>query len=319
MGITIINPSQNFFTAFFVINETTTQKMNYRMQENKEIKALFNLIDDPDTEVFSIISDRIMNYGNSIIPNLENLWENTESNDVQNRIETLIHKLQYHELQNDLTEWSTNTYNDLLFGALLVAKYQYPDLHTTPILQDLDRIKRNIWLELNNYLTPLEQANVLCSILYNYYQLSGNEVTYENPNDFFINKVLESKRGNAISMGILYQVMCDLLDINASIISIPKQMIIAFYHTDYYADKCTEDAREKIHFYVDAVNGQAYSYADIHKYFKRINTIPTAEHFKPLSHKRTIQILLEEVGKCFYKSNSPDKIEEVTALVKILG
>lgn len=283
------------------------------------MKALFNLIDDPDTEVFSVVSERILEYGNNIIPHLENLWENTVCNDVQKRIEILIHKLQYYELQNDLTEWSSNTYNDLLFGALLVSKYQYPDLHTTPILQDLDRIKRNIWLELNNYLTPLEQANVLSSILYNYYQLSGNEVSYESPNDFFINKVLECKRGNAISMGILYQVMCDLLDINASIINVPKQMIIAFYHTDFYADKSKEDAREKIHFYVDAVNGQAYSYKDIQNYFKRINVTPTAEHFKPLSHKRTIQILLEEVGKCFYNSNLVDKKEEVTALAKILG
>ena len=292
--------------------------MNSNTKQHKEIEALFNLIDDPDTEVYSIVSDRIVNYGNSIIPNLENLWENTINGDVQKRIETLIHKLHYHGLQNDLTEWSSNTYNDLLFGALLVAKYQYPDLHTAPILQDLDRIKRNIWLELNNYLTPLEQANVLCSILYNYYELSGNEVSYESPNDFFINKVLESKRGNAISMGILYQVMCDLLDINASIINIPKQMIIAFYHSDFYADKSTEDAREKIHFYVDAVNGQAYSYLDIQKYFKRINITPTAEHFKPLSHKRTIQILLEEVGKCFNNSDLVEKKEEVTALAKIL-
>lgn len=288
------------------------------MHDNKEVNALFNLLDDPDAEVYSIISERLMKYGNSIIPNLENVWENSVCNNVQNRIETLIHKLQYHELQNDLTEWSSNTYNDLLFGALLVAKYQYPDLHTTPILQDLDRIKRNIWLELNNNLTPLEQANVLCSILYNYYQLSGNEVCYENPNDFFINKVLESKRGNAISMGILYQVMCDLLDINASIINIPKQMIIAFYHSDFYADKSNDDARDHIHFYVDATNGQAYSYKDIELYFKRISLKPTKEHFKQLSHKRTIQILLEEVGKCFYNSNLEEKRVEVTALAKIL-
>lgn len=288
------------------------------MQKNKEVNALLSLIDDPDTEVFEIISERIMNYGKDIVPNLENLWENTECNNIQNRIEELIHKLQYKELKNDLTEWSSNTYNDLLFGALLVAKYQYPDLHTTPILQDLDRIKRNIWLELNNNLTPLEQANVLSSILYTYYQLRTNDVCYENPNDFFINKVLECKRGNAISMGILYQVMCDLLDINASIINIPKQMIIGFYHSDFYAAKSIVDPREKIHFYIDAVNGQAYSYAEIEKYFKRIGEKPTDEHFKPLSQKRIIKILLEEVGKCFNSSKLEEKREEVSALAKIL-
>lgn len=288
------------------------------MNPNNELTALFKLLDDPDKEIFSIVSNKIMDYGNEVIPNLENEWETNYDSVVQNRIEILIHKLQYNNLQKDLTEWSADTYNDLLFGSLLVAKYQYPDLHTTPILQDLERIKRNIWLELNSYLTPLEQANVLCSILYNYYDLKSSDICYENPNDFFINKVLESKKGNAISMGIIYQVMCDLLDINASIINIPKQMIIAFYHSDFYADKSTLDAREHIHFYVDAVNGQAYSYSDIHKYFKRINVTPTVDHFKPLSHKKIIKTLLEEVGKCFHIQQAEDKQEEVVALAKIL-
>jgi Transglutaminase-like superfamily len=288
------------------------------MNPNNELTALFKLLDDPDKEIFSIVSNKIMDYGNEVIPNLENEWETNYDSVVQNRIEILIHKLQYNNLQKDLTEWSADSYNDLLFGSLLVAKYQYPDLHTTPILQDLERIKRNIWLELNSYLTPLEQANVLCSILYNYYDLKSSDICYENPNDFFINKVLESKKGNAISMGIIYQVMCDLLDINASIINIPKQMIIAFYHSDFYADKSTLDAREHIHFYVDAVNGQAYSYSDIHKYFKRINVTPTVDHFKPLSHKKIIKTLLEEVGKCFHIQQAEDKQEEVVALAKIL-
>lgn len=288
------------------------------MHQSKEVKALFNLIDDPDTEVFSIVSQKIINYGNIIIPHLEDLWENSTEDNVQKRIETLIHKLQYQSLKNDLTNWSEDSYNDLLFGSLLVAKYQYPDLHTAPILQDLEKIKRNIWLELNNYLTPLEQANVLCSILYNYYNLSSNDLTYENPNDFFINKVLESKKGNAISMGIIYQIMCDLLDINASIINIPKQMIIAFYHSDFYASKSIGDTRNHIHFYVDAVNGQAYSYGDLVKYFKRINVEPTEEHFKPMSHKKIIKILLEEVGKCFIVKKADEKTEELVELAKIL-
>ncbi|MBA2761757.1 MAG: hypothetical protein H0U39_07320, partial [Segetibacter sp.] len=63
------------------------------MQENKEISALFHLIDDPDQEVFDTVSERIVSLGRAIIPNLENLWENTISEEVQSRIEMLIHKL----------------------------------------------------------------------------------------------------------------------------------------------------------------------------------------------------------------------------------
>ena len=168
------------------------------MQENREISALFTLIDDPDEEVFSTVSERIVHYGCSIIPNLENLWENSTSDDVQDRIEMLIHRLHFSDLVNDLTEWRDSAYHDLLLGSLLISKFQYPELHTTPVLQEIEKIRRNVWLELNSYLTPLEQANVISSILYNYYNLKGTEVSYINPDHFLINKVLQSKKGKLI-------------------------------------------------------------------------------------------------------------------------
>ena len=44
------------------------------MENNKEISALFILIDDPDEEVFDAVSQKIVDYGKPIIPNLEHLW-----------------------------------------------------------------------------------------------------------------------------------------------------------------------------------------------------------------------------------------------------
>ncbi|MDE3235895.1 MAG: hypothetical protein KGO81_08075 [Bacteroidota bacterium] len=289
------------------------------MQQTKEINALFTLIDDPDEEVYSTVSSRIIGFGKGIIPNLENLWENTISEDVQERIEMLIHRLHYTDLVSDLKEWKDSAYHDLLFGALLVAKFQYPDLHTTPVLQDIEKIRRNVWLELNNYLTPLEQANVLSSIIYNYYQLKGVEVAYNNPDEFFIHKVLETKKGNTISNGIIYQIMCDLLDINAKIINIPQQMIIAFYQSDHDPSNYIGHPQDKILFYVDAVNGQAYSHNDIQAYFKRISVPPVPSYYKPLTHKRIIQCLIEEVAKCFTLPSNQYKHDELLELAAILG
>ncbi len=288
------------------------------MNETKELSALFTLIDDPDEEVYSTVSERIVDFGKGIIPNLEHLWETTLSEDVQERIEMLIHRLHYTDLTHDLSEWRDSAYHDLLFGALLVAKFQYPDLHTTPVLQDIEKIRRNVWLELNSYLTPLEQANVLSSIIYNYYNLKGVEVSYTNPDDFFIHKVLAGKKGNAISNGIIYQVMCDLLDINAKIINIPKQTVIAFYHSDYDPATHIGHPQEKIHFYVDSINGQAYSHKDIENYFKKISVPPTAFYYKPLSHKRMIQVLLEETAKCFDLPSNQYKQKELLALAELL-
>ena len=185
-------------------------------------------------------------------------------------------------------------------------------------MQDIEKIRRNVWLELNSYLTPLEQANVLSSIIYNYYNLKGVEVNYTNPDEFFIHKVIETKKGNAITNGIIYQAMCDLLDIHAKVINIPKQMVIAFYHRDFDPATYIGHPQEKIIFFVDGVNGQAYGHQEIENYFKRISVPPIAAYYKPVSHKRIIQILLEETSKCFTLESNEYKQRELITLANLL-
>ena len=38
---------------------------------------------------------------------------------------------------------------------------QYPDLINNTVIQEVEKIRRNIWLELNSYLTVLEQVNII--------------------------------------------------------------------------------------------------------------------------------------------------------------
>ncbi len=287
------------------------------MQENKEISALFHLIDDPDEEVFSSVSERIVSLGRAIIPNLENLWENTPNADIQERIEMLIHKLHFRDLVNDFTHWKNGSC-ELLQGALLAARYRYPEMIATTTLQEMEKIRRNIWLELNSYLTPLEQVNVITGILYSYYKLKGNEVTYDIPEDFLINKVIEQKKGNAITNGILYLIICELLDIPIKAINIPKQFILGYFDIDYNFPNPIKQKSEKINFYIDPLNGQIYSHKDVENYFKRISVPPTPSYFRQITNKRIIQHLLEEFSKCFTDNANLYKKNDLIFLVKLL-
>jgi regulator of sirC expression with transglutaminase-like and TPR domain len=289
------------------------------MQENKEIKALFHLIDDPDQDVFDSVSNRIVSYGRGIIPNLENLWENTVSGEIQERIELLIHKLHYHDLTEDFQHWKSSSYQDLLTAALLVAKFQYPDLVTTPVLQEVEKLRRNIWLELNSYLTPLEQVNVLTSILYNYYGLKGTEVAYQHPEEFLINKLVETKRGNSISNGILYLLLSELLDIPIKAINIPRQFVLAYIKPEYEESAAQPGVQQRIEFFIDPMSGQVFSHKDVESYFKRIAVPPVAAYFRPLSHNRIIQTTLEEFSKCFDNEANAYKQKELLELSRLLN
>jgi regulator of sirC expression with transglutaminase-like and TPR domain len=288
------------------------------MEENREINALLHLIDDPDEEVFGAVSNRIIDFGKGIIPNLENLWENTVSEDVQVRIELLIHRLHYRDLTEEMELWSKNVHHDLLTGALLVARFQYPEMVTTQVYQDIEKLRRNIWLELNTYLTPLEQVNVLTSILYNYFSIKGTEVAYQQPEEFLINKQLETKRGNAIANGILYLILSELLDIPVRAINIPRQFVLSYFRSDYDFTRHTENFMYKSEFFIDPISGQVFTHKDVETYFKRINVPPVTSYFKPLSNKRIIQVLLEEFSKCFLDEKDQYKSVELLALASLL-
>ena len=288
------------------------------MEENREINALLHLIDDPDEEVFGAVSSRIIDFGKGIIPNLENLWENTVSEDVQERIELLIHRLHYRDLSEEMEQWSKNVHHDLLTGALLVARFQYPEMVTTQVYQDIEKLRRNIWLELNTYLTPLEQVNVLTSILYNYFNIKGTEVAYQQPEEFLINKQLETKRGNAIANGILYLILSELLDIPIRAINIPRQFVLSYFRSDYDFSRHTENFMYKSEFFIDPISGQVFTHKDVETYFKRINVPPVTSYFKPISNKRIIQLLLEEFSNCFTEEKDQYKRVELLALANLL-
>jgi regulator of sirC expression with transglutaminase-like and TPR domain len=288
------------------------------MEENKEISALFHLIDDPDEEVFKVVSTRIIDYGKGIIPNLENLWENTISGEVQERIELLIHRLHYQDLTEELMQWNKNSHQDLLTGAILVARFQYPELTTASIYQEVEKLRRNTWLELNSYLTPLEQVHVLTSILYNYYNLKGSEVGYQQTEDFLINKQLEAKRGNTIANGILYLILSELLDVPIRAVNIPRHFVLGYFKPDYDFTRHTENPLYKTEFFIDPTSGQVFTHADVDSYFKKINVPQVASYFKPLSNKRIIQTLLEEFSKCFDDEKNKYKKHELIALAGLI-
>lgn len=287
------------------------------MKENKEISALLHLIDDPDEYVYNTVSEKIISFGKGIIPNLENLWENSTNESLQERIELLIHRLHFRDLTEDFTNWAKGD-ADLLQGALLVARYHYPELQKNTVLQEIEKLKRNIWLELNSYLTPLEQVNVITSIIYNYYKQKGVEFAYTNPDDYLINKALESKKGNAVNNGIIYLVLCELLDVPIRAVNIPRQFILAYVDLQHDLLNPVGHASEKIKFYIDPLNGQIYSHKDVENYFKRISVPPTASYFRQLNNKRIIQFLLEELSKCFDNERNHYKMDELLLLANLL-
>ncbi|ODT52078.1 MAG: hypothetical protein ABS68_10255 [Niastella sp. SCN 39-18] len=287
------------------------------MKKNNEISALLRLIDDPDEYVYHTVSEKLVSLGKEIIPSLENLWETISNEETQERIEMLIHRVHFRDLSTEFIHWKNNKGN-LMQGALLAARYHYPDLEENIVLQEIEKIRRNTWLELSSYLTPMEQVNVVNSIFFNYYKQKGVEMSYDNPDHFLINKTLETHKGNAIGNGIIYLILCELLDLPVKAIHIPRQFILAYMDNEYEAFNQKGHSSEQIKFYIDALSGQMYAHKDIEAYFKKMSVHPASSYFRPQKNEKVIQFLLEELSKCFDNDRNNYKMDELLSLSAML-
>lgn len=288
------------------------------MWKSREIAALLQLIDDPDEEVFDTVSAKILHYGKEIIPNLESLWERTVDVEVQHRIEHLIHRVQFQNLQNDLLDWSNGRRQDLFRGALIVARYQFPELNVPSVLNQYEQIRRNVWLELNTYLTPLEQVNVINSILYNYYKFQGHELSEREPKHFCINQLLESRQGNGYTIGLLYLALCELLDVPVFAVDIPRQFVFAYIETVHQFYDTSEAGIQQTHFFIDPANGMVYTIKDVDAYLNKINA-PNREHpLLPLTPRQVLCKMLDELALCYRYKREDEKALEILQLKDLI-
>lgn len=287
-------------------------------EQDKEIRALLQLVDDPDSEVFDTVVARLLHYGREIIPRLESVWEATADEGLQERMELLIHRVHFNDLERELIEWNKAEEPDLFYAAVLITKYRFPDLNVQVLYSQFERLRRNVWLELNNYMSPLEQVNVLNSIIYNYYKLQGHELTERESKYFFLNNVLDSKAGNSYSIGIIYLAVCEALDIPIFAVDVPRQFIFAYIETlqSFLNDK---EIITQIQFYIDPISGMAYTQKDMDLYLRKINATDREQNFQIMSTRQIVRRMLEELSLCYSYRREDQNADEIQQLIMLIN
>ena len=286
----------------------------------KEVIALITLLDDPDEVIYSQVKDRFVILGPPAIPHLETAWENSFDAIMQKRIEIIIHTIQFEILQKALKKWALEEQEDLLKGILILSRYQYPDLDETKIRKDLDQIKQDVWLELNDDLTAIEKVKVLNHILFEVHQFSGNITNYHAPQNSFINNVLESKKGNPLMLSVLYMLICKELNIPIYGINLPQHFVLA-YLNDYanLIDVNNKTLSNNILFYINPFSkGLIFSQKDIDQFLKQLNLEAEAKYYIPCSNVEIVKRSLNNLIFSYEKLGYLEKVDELKGLDKQL-
>jgi regulator of sirC expression with transglutaminase-like and TPR domain len=283
-----------------------------------EVSALISLLDDPDEEIYTHIKDKLLSMGIQVIPVLEDAWEHSFDTLIQSRIESIIHKIQFEKTLRDLTEWLKPGNQKLLEGALLIAKYQYPDIDEVKVRKHIDQIRQDIWLEINANLTALEKVKVLNHIIFEVHGFSGNTTNYHAPQNSYLNNVLETKKGNPLSLSILYSIIAEDVGIPIFGVNLPEHFILAYIdETTLTEEGGLDDA--KVLFYINPFSkGSVFNKREIDSFLKQLKLDPQASFYEPCSNADILRRLLRNLIISYEKLGYPNKIEELKQLLMAL-
>ena len=271
--------------------------------EERELKALVSLLDDDDQQVVSHVEGKILSIGKEVIPFLEHEWESNLNPKVQNRIEELIHTLQYDLLRERLQNWYNGKEQDLLTGMWILATYQYPELELEKLKQDLEQIYYETWLEFRPDLYPFDQVKVINSVLFNKLRFGANTKNFHSPGNSMINVVLESRKGNPITLCVIYMLVAQKLKLPVHGVNLPNLFILT------YKD-------ENHQFYINAFNrGLIFSKQDIENYIHELHLVPQSSFFEACSSLEIVRRALRNLVMSFEKIGEHAKADEVKVLL----
>ncbi len=282
------------------------------LENNSEIRALVSLLDEPDERIYLDIRNKLLDYGTDVLPILESTWENTFNEDVQERIESLMHSIQYVKVYDELKVWINNEEHNLLDAYIIVSRFQYPDLDEMDIIEQINKLKRDVWLELNESLTAFEQIKVLNRIFFDLYQFTVNIKDIHLPQNSFVNTFLETKKGNALSLGILYIIIAQSQKIPVYGVNLPQNFVLA------YTKDFGKTDEEDVLFYINPVTkGVVFSKNEINNFLKQINTEPEKAFYTPCDNLSIIRRLVNNLMYSYSQLENDDKVEELKELLSL--
>ena len=243
------------------------------MDANTTIQALVRLIDDPDELVYRQVRDELMKFGTEVLPVLEQSWEQDYYGLLfQDRIENLIHDIQFETVKSQLNIWLQSPDKDLLSGAIIIAKYQYPGLDEAVLHERIQAIRRDIWLELNDHQTAFEQVKIFNRIFFGMHKFRGDGQNYHTPSHSYVNNVLESRKGNPLSLCIIYSVIAQSLDLPIYGVNLPNHFVLAYMDSKHSSFGLQQEDDYGVLFYINAfAKGSIFDAAEIKAFIQGIH------------------------------------------------
>jgi hypothetical protein len=289
------------------------------MDENK-LASLISLLDDPDEAVFKLIQGQILSEGISIVERLEHIWETSLDDLMQRRIELLIQTIQLNDTQEKIKKWANNEILDLFEGVFLISRYQYPGLKIKNIQAQIDKIKKEVWLEYKANFTSLEKITILNHVFFNRYKFKVDRSHNVSPQNCFINRVLDTRKGYSISVAILYMLVGRALQLPLQYYDFEESPLIGYADEKMSTFAVGEEQNKQLAiFYVNTSNkGAIIGPREVEYFLQSGEVLEGKKSLEPCTDRQIIKCLVEKLRDDYRKIGMQEKVDYLIQIAEIL-
>ncbi len=282
-----------------------------------EIEALLALLDDTDVSVSIPVTERLTALGEPAVRVLEQQWEQTDNQLLQTRIENIILRIQHNTIKKDLKDWTDCRSDQLIYGAYLIARTQYPDLRFSEIDTVIEKLRAEIWLEMNNRLTAMEKVGVINHFLFNVHGYNRSVRGVQSPQLYLVNHVLDTHKGLPVTLAIIYAELAERLNLPIYCVNLPHNFLLCYKDISY------RDDPDGIMFYINPYSrGSIIGRGEVEQFLKEQKSDVKPEYMRPVSNNETIIRLTEGLRFAYAASMMEEKavfLEELIVLLKKNG
>ncbi len=211
-----------------------------KQEQDPKFKALMKLLDDDDPQVFAAVERELLDGGDDVARLLEMEIDNADTN-VRRRIENLVSKIHLDKLQREydlLLDYVSQPDFSLERALYMLAKPLYPEVDFATVESDLNDLANELRKRIAAVEDPYDIVQHVNDFFLTEMGFAGNSKDYYNPDNSTLHRVLETRRGIPISLGIVYLLVGRRLNLPVYGVGAPAHFLVKFVleGKDFYVD-----------------------------------------------------------------------------------
>jgi regulator of sirC expression with transglutaminase-like and TPR domain len=239
--------------------------------------ALLNLLADEDPAVYRPVREKIISCGP---PAAEWLRPHTMSNDpaLRRRAQEIVLHFDRQAADDQFLSFCLRHGEelDLEQGALMLAQTRYPSINPEAYQALLDAHAGELRERIDFGSEAQEILGAVNQYLFEELSYAGNEQNYYEPENSYINCVMDRRTGNPINLCLIYILLARRLQLPVAGIGLPGHFICRYQSSS-------------VELYVDPFNrGKFLTKADCVKYLNRGNFSVRDDYLTPVTPRRLL-------------------------------